>query len=63
MDLEIFLHDFCKLEPLKLYKNVQALFCQAKKFFYAEIGKMPECHFWADVMLRQPRVRASPAQK
>ena len=34
--------------------------------FYAEIRKMAECHFWADVMLRQSPLRASrasPAQK
>ena len=32
-------------------------FCQARKLFSAEIWKMTECHFWADViMLRQPRV-------
>ena len=50
----------------KLYKKVQELFCQAEKLFSVEIWKMPECHFWADVMLGQPRVpasRASPAQK
>ena len=41
-------------------------FCQAWKLLSAEIWKMSECHFRADVMLRQSRVRASrasPAQK
>ena len=39
---------------------------QVWKVFSAEIWKMSECHFWADVMLRQSRLwasRASPAQK
>ena len=59
-------HDFFKLKPPELYRNVQELFCEVKKLFFAEVWKMPECHFWADVMLRQPHVRASrasPAQK
>ena len=41
-------------------------FYQAWKFFSAEIWKMLECHFLANVMLRQSRLwatRASPAQK
>ena len=41
-------------------------FYQAWKLFSAEIWKMLECHFWANVMLRQSRLqasRASPAQK
>ena len=41
-------------------------FYQAWKLFSAEIWKISECHFWADVMLRQSRLRASrasPAQK
>ena len=36
------------------------------KLFSAEIWKITACLFWADVMLRQPRIqasRASPAQK
>ena len=28
---------FCKLQPPKLYKSVQELFCQAEKLFSAEI--------------------------
>ena len=66
MNVEVLPHDFCKLQPLKLYKIVQEPFCQAWKLFSAEIWKMLECHFWADVMLRQSRFRASrasPAQK
>ena len=45
---------------------MQKPFHQAGKLFSAEIWKMAECHFWADVMLRQSHVRASrasPAQK
>ena len=41
-------------------------FYQAKKLLSAEIWKNTECHFWANVMLRQPRIqasRASSAQK
>ena len=41
-------------------------FFQAWKLFSTEIWKMLECHFWANVMLRQSRpwaARASPAQK
>ena len=50
---------FANYNPRKYIKKVQELFCQAKKLFSAEIGKMTECHFWANVMLRQPCVRAS----
>ena len=42
------------------------MFRQGEKLFSAEIWKMPRCHFWAHVMFRQPRVRASrasPGQK
>jgi hypothetical protein len=66
MNVEVLPHDFCTLQPQKLYKNVQEPFCQAWKLFFAEIWKMLECHFWANVMLRQSRLqasRASPAQK
>ena len=48
-------------------KNVEELYFQAGKlFFFAEIGKIAKCNFWANVMTRQPDVwasRASPAQK
>ena len=30
-------YDICKLQPPKLYKNVQELYCQAGKLFSAEI--------------------------
>ena len=66
MNVEVLPHDFCKLQPLKLYRIVQEPFFQAWKLFSAEIWKMLECHFWANVMLRQSRLwasRASPAQK
>ena len=61
MNVEVLPHDFCKLQPLKLYKIVQEPFCQAWKLFSAEIWKMLECHFWSDVMFRASR--ASLAQK
>ena len=51
MNVEVLPHDFCKLQPLKLYKIVQEPFCQAWKLFSAEIWKMLECHFWADAQL------------
>ena len=52
MNVEVLPHDFCKLQPPKLDKNVQEPFWQAGKLFSAEIWKMAECHFWANVMLR-----------
>ena len=52
MNIEVLPHVFSKLQPQKLYKNVQEPFCQAWKLFSAEIWKMSECHFWANVMLR-----------
>jgi hypothetical protein len=36
MKVEVLPHDFCKLQPPKLYKNVQEPFCQAWKLFSAE---------------------------
>ena len=59
-------HQFCNLQPLKLSKNVEKLSFRAGKLFFAEIGKIAKCHFWANVTTRQPDVwpsRASPAQK
>ena len=50
---------FFKLQPPNLYKNLQKPFCQAGKLFSAEIWKMTECYFWANVMFRQSHVRAS----
>ena len=72
-----FLHIFVYLWGLKFEKNhvvkpvdsfnkCKKIFCQAWKLFSAEIWKLTEFHFWADIMLKQPRVRssrASPAQK
>ena len=66
MKVEVLLHDFCKLQPPKLYKNVQEPFCQAWKLFSADIWKILERHFWATLKLRQSLFwasRASPAQK
>ena len=34
MNVEVLPHDFCKLQPPKLYKNVQEPFCQAGKTFF-----------------------------
>ena len=64
MNAEVLSHDFCKFQHPKQYKNVQELYSQARKLFFAEIYKMAESHFWAYVMLRQspiPPSRASPA--
>ena len=36
-------------------------FCQAGKLFSPEIWKVKKCHVWADVIVRQPRFRASRA--
>ena len=52
MNVEVLPHDFCKLQPPKLDKNVPDPFWQAGKLFSAEIWKMKECHFWSHVMLR-----------
>ena len=52
MNREVLPYGFCKLQPPKLDKNVQEPFWQAGKLFSAEIWKMAECHFWANVMLR-----------
>ena len=40
MNVEVLPHDFCKLQPLKLYRIVQEPFFQAWKLFSAEIWKM-----------------------
>ena len=39
MNVEVLLHDFYKLQPPKLDKNVQESFWQAGKLFSAEIEK------------------------
>jgi hypothetical protein len=39
MNLEVLPHEFCKLQPSKLYKKVQELFCQAEKLFLQEFEK------------------------
>ena len=66
----LWLYEIChmtfKLQPPQLYKNVQELFCQARILFPVESWKMTECHFWTNVILRQPHVwasKVSPAQK
>ena len=46
--------------------STEKFFCQVWKLFSADIWKMLECHFWANVMLRQSHFQASrisPAQK
>ena len=40
MNVEVLPHDFCKLQPPKLDRNVQESFWQAGKLFSAEIWKM-----------------------
>ena len=61
MNLDVLPHDISKLQPPNLSKNFQEYFWQARKLFSAEIWNKTECHFWANVMLRQPRFRASRA--
>ena len=66
MSLEVLLYNFLKLQTPKLRNNLQELFFQAGKLISAESWKMTECHFWTNVMLRQPHVRATrafPTQK
>ena len=66
INVEVLPHNFCKLQPLKLYKIVQEPFCQAWKLFFCRNLKNVRMSFWVDVMLRQSRLRASrasPAQK
>ena len=64
MNLEVFPHDFCKLQPPKLYKNVRNFFMQkVEKLQRVIFGLMLEL---ADAMLRQLCIQASrpsPAQK
>jgi hypothetical protein len=54
-------------KPLDSFnKCKKILLLSQETFFSAEVRKMTEFHFWANVMLRQPCVqaaRASPAQK
>ena len=57
---------FLLITAPKLYKNLEEPFCQAGKLFSAKIWKLASCHFWAIVMLRQSRLRAtraSPAKR
>ena len=53
-------------KPLDSFNKWKKSFCQARTLISAEIWKMTGFYFWANVMLRQPHVRASrapPAQK
>jgi hypothetical protein len=49
--------------PVDSFNKWKKFFCQDRKLFSADIQNMTEFHFWANVMLRQPHVWASPAQK
>ena len=66
---EIFGVVICKnhvARPLHSFNKCRNSLYQAWKLFSAEIWKMSEFHFWANVMLRQSRLRASrayPTQK
>ena len=44
--------------PQNYTKKYRSFFVKPRNFF---LQKFEKCHFWADVMLRQPRVRASRA--
>ena len=54
-----FATQFLQITTSKVVQKCKKLFCQAGKLFFAEIWKITACHFWADVMLRQPRIQAS----
>ena len=60
---------FCKNHvgrPLHSFNKCRKFLLSSLETFFCRNLKMSECHFWADVMLRQPRIwasRASPAQK
>ena len=52
--------------PLHSFNKCRKFLLSSLESFFCRNLKMSECHFWADVMLRQPRIwasRASPAQK
>ena len=53
-------------KPLDSFNMYRKYIHHVEKLFSAEILKIPECYFWADVLLRQSRLwasRASPDQK
>ena len=57
---------FANYNPQNCIKMCKGLFVKPGNFFLQKFVKMWECHFWADVMLRQSRLRtsrASPALK
>ena len=43
MNVEVLSHDFWKLQPQKLHKNVQGPFCQAGNFFlkFEKMASLP----------------------
>ena len=58
--------NFLQMSGVVIWKNhgskplsAERLFSYSEKLFSAEIWKMPGCHFWANVMLKRPHVRAS----
>ena len=66
MKVEVLPHDFCNLWPPKLYKNVQEPFFPSLETFFCWNLKNVRMSIWANVMLRQSRLRASrasPVQK
>ena len=52
--------------PLYSFNKCRKFILSSLETFFCRNLKMSECHFWANVMLRQPRIwasRASPAQR
>ena len=54
---------FANYNPQNCTKKNSRFFVESRNFF---LQKLEECHFWANVVSRQPQVRASrasPSQK
>ena len=54
---------FANYNPKNCIKMCRSLFVRPETFFFSEIWKMAECHFLANVMLRESCLRASRRQK
>ena len=47
--------------PLHSFNKCRKFLLSSLETFFCRNLKMSECHFWTDVMLRQPRIWASRA--
>ena len=57
---------FANYNPQSYTKMLETFLSSRETFFLQKFEKLQHVLFWADVMLRQPRIRASrasPAQK